>query len=87
MKINIIRNIAFAVAILFSAHISGQDLLAVQAPMDTQMAMIDSVVLNRLIEADMYEYPAEDLYPEWSNDYAHKYTNVVMPDSTLISNP
>ena len=84
MKINIIRNIAFAIATLFSAHTFGQDILAVQAPMDTQMAMIDSVVLNRLIEADLFEYPAEDLYPEWSNDYAHKYTNVVMPDSLLI---
>lgn len=63
---------------------SAQDLLAEQAPMDKQMARIDSVVLNRLIKAELYEYPAADLYPEWSNDYAHKYTNVVMPDSLLI---
>jgi len=62
----------------------GQDLLAEQAPLDKQMARIDSVVLTRLIQAEMYEYPADDLYPEWSNEYAHKYTNVVMPDSLLI---
>ena len=61
-----------------------QDLLAEQAPMDKLLARIDSVVLDRLIKADLYEYPADDLYPEWSNDYAHKYTNVVMPDSLLI---
>ena len=52
--------------------------------MDKQMAHIDSVVLNRLIKAELYEYPADDLYPEWSNEYAHKYTNVTMPDSLLI---
>lgn len=62
----------------------GQDLLAAQAPVDKQMARIDSVVLNRLIKAEQYEYPAQDLYPEWSNEYAHKYTNVVMPDSFVI---
>ena len=61
-----------------------QDLLAEQAPMDRQMARIDSVVLNRLIKAEAYEYPADDLYPEWSNEYAHKYTNVTMPDSLVI---
>ena len=61
-----------------------QDMLAVQAPLDKQMAKIDSVVLSRLLMAEGYEYPAEDLYPEWSNEYAHKYTNVTMPDSLTI---
>ena len=48
------------------------------------MARIDSVVLSRLIKTELYEYPADDLYPEWSNDYAHKYGNVTIPDSLLI---
>ena len=84
MKIRLIRNVVFAMAVMLAAQASGQDMLAAQAPLDRQMAMIDSVVLNRLIQAERYEYPAEDLYPEWSNEYAHKYTNVVMPDSLLI---
>ena len=84
MKIRIVRNIAFMVAVLLSAHSFGQDLLAEQAPMDRQMAMIDSVVLNRLIKAESFEYPADDLYPEWSNEYAHKYEGAVMPDSLII---
>jgi murein DD-endopeptidase MepM/ murein hydrolase activator NlpD len=63
---------------------SAQDLLTEQAPMDNQMPRIDSVALNHLLRADAYEYPADDLYPEWSNDYAHKYANVTMPDSLLI---
>ncbi len=79
-----LRYVALAAVAVASVHVCGQDLLAAQAPVDRQMARIDSVVLNRLIRAENYEYPAQDLYPEWSNEYAHKYTNVVMPDSLVI---
>jgi len=84
MKIRIIRYAVLAVAVALTIQVSGQDVLAVQAPMDRQMAKIDSVVLDRLLKIEDYEYPAQDLYPEWSNEYAHKYTNVVIPDSLLI---
>ena len=84
MKINMLRITAIAALMMVASQVMGQDLLAAQAPMDKQMARIDSVVLNRLIKAETYEYPADDLYPEWSNEYAHKYTNVVIPDSLLI---
>lgn len=84
MKINLLKNIALLAFMAVVSQAYGQDLLAAQAPLDKQMARIDSVVLNRLIKAETYEYPADDLYPEWSNEYAHKYTNVVIPDSFLI---
>lgn len=84
MKISVFRNAFLAMLLVLSAQSYGQDLLAEQPPLDTQMAKIDSVVLDRLIKAEVYEYPAQDLYPEWSNEYAHKYTNVVMPDSLVI---
>lgn len=84
MKISLLRYIILVVSVAMASQVLGQDMLASQAPMDKQMARIDSVVLNRLIQADAYEYPADDLYPEWSNEYAHKYTNVVIPDSLLI---
>lgn len=84
MKISLLRYIILVVSVAVASQALGQDMLASQAPMDKQMARIDSVVLNRLIQADAYEYPADDLYPEWSNEYAHKYTNVVIPDSLLI---
>lgn len=84
MKINLLKNIVLFVFVMVASQTLGQDLLAAQAPLDKQMARIDSVVLNRLIHAETYEYPADDLYPEWSNEYAHKYTNVVIPDSFLI---
>lgn len=84
MKSNIFNYVFLVLLAGVTASASAQDLLAEQAPMDKQMARIDSVVLHRLIKAEAYEYPADDLYPEWSNDYAHKYTNVVMPDSLVI---
>lgn len=84
MNFNMLRYVALAAVAVASVRVCGQDLLAAQAPVDRQMARIDSVVLNRLIRAENYEYPAQDLYPEWSNEYAHKYTNVVMPDSLVI---
>lgn len=84
MNIRIIRHAVLTVAVVLTVQASGQDVLAAQAPMDRQMAKIDSVVLDRLLKIEDYEYPAQDLYPEWSNEYAHKYTNVVIPDSLLI---
>lgn len=84
MKISIVRILVLLVALVASVRVSSQDILAAQAPMDKQMAMIDSVVLNRLVSAESYEFPADDIYPEWSNEYAHKYENIVMPDSLLI---
>ena len=84
MKDNLSRYMLLVLLVGASSLTFGQDLLAEQAPLDRQLAWIDSVVLNRLIKAEAYEYPADDLYPEWSNDYAHKYANVTLPDSLLI---
>ena len=61
----------------------GQDLLARQAPIDRQMKAVDSVALQRLIFTENYDSPAEDLYEDWSNKYAHQET--ALPDSFRIS--
>ena len=84
MKFYILRLFSLIVLVVISAQVLAQDLLTEQAPMDKPMVHIDSVVLCRFVKAEVYEFPADDLYPEWSNDYAHKYTNVVIPDSLLI---
>ena len=60
----------------------GQDLLARQAPIDKKMKAVDSVALSRLIQNEMLESPAADLYAEWENKYAHKAT--ALPDSFRI---
>ena len=61
----------------------GQDLLARQAPVDRKMKAVDSVALQRLIFTENFESPAEDLYEDWSNKYAHHET--ALPDSFRIS--
>lgn len=61
----------------------GQDLLARQAPIDRKMKTVDSVALQRLIFTENYESPAEDLYEDWNNKYAHQET--ALPDSFRIS--
>ena len=61
----------------------GQDLLARQAPIDRKMKTVDSVALQRLIFTENYDSPAEDLYEDWSNKYAHQET--ALPDSFRIS--
>ena len=83
----IIKYLKITVSFLFilvSLHVSGQDLLARQAPIDRKLKAVDSVALLRQIKAEMAEYPAYGLYPEWSNAYAHRYTNVTLPDSFRI---
>lgn len=84
MNSSFLRYVLFILLLGFSSLTFSQDLLTEQAPIDKQMARIDSVVLSRFVKAEVYEFPADDLYPEWSNDHAHKYTNVVIPDSLLI---
>jgi murein DD-endopeptidase MepM/ murein hydrolase activator NlpD len=61
----------------------GQDLLARQAPVDRKMKAVDSIVLNKLIEQEMLENPAGDLYDEWDNELTH-YSGSILPNETTI---
>lgn len=79
-----IRVIAWVVMALASLNVYGQDLLARQAPIDRKLKAVDSVALIRQLRKEMAAYPAFGIYPEWSNDYAHSYKNVVLPDSFKI---
>ena len=80
----IVTKIAFlALATMSSLPMMGQDLLARQAPIDRKMKAVDSVALQRIIYTENYDSPAEDLYEDWSNKYAHHETT--LPDSFRIS--
>ena len=63
--------------------VSGQDLLANQAPIDKRMRIVDSVALQRLISDEQFENPAFGLYPDWNNQYAHRY-DVELPEEYKI---
>ena len=83
MILNIKKLLIFTIASISTIQVSGQDLLARQAPVDRRMKAVDSVALRRLIYTENYDSPAEDLYEDWSNKYAHRET--ALPDSFRIS--
>ncbi len=84
MILKCIRVVAVAALALVSLNVSGQDLLARQAPIDRKLKTIDSIALLRQIKAEMGEYPAFSLYPDWNTDRVHVYTNYVIPDTFTI---
>ena len=79
-----IKKLAFvALASIAVIPAAGQDLLANQAPIDRKMKAIDSIALQRLLENEVWESPAADLYNDWNNKYAHQETT--RPDSFLVN--
>ena len=72
-----------AVLAFMALPVSGQDLLANQAPIDKRMRIVDSVALQRLISDEQFENPAFGLYPDWNNQYAHRY-DVELPEEYKI---
>ena len=72
-----------ALASLVVIPAAGQDLLANQAPIDRKMKAVDSIQLQKLIEAEEVENPAANLYQDWNNVYAHRAT--ALPDSLRIN--
>lgn len=85
MILKCIKVVATAALAMVSVSVSGQDLLARQAPIDRKLKMVDSVALIRQIKAEKEAYPAYSLYPTWSNDRVHAFGNtVVIPDTFRI---
>lgn len=74
--------IAAALMAAAAIPVSGQDLLARQAPVDKKMKAVDTVALRRIIEREQAQSPSAQLYTEWSNKYAHRAT--ALPDSFRI---
>ena len=85
MILKCVKVVAVAVFALVSLNVSGQDLLARQAPIDKKLKAIDSVALIRQIKKEMAAYPAFGLYPNWDNQRVHAFGNtVVIPDTFRI---
>lgn len=85
MILKCIRTVAMAALAIVSINVSGQDLLARQAPIDRKLKAVDSLALIRQIKAEQAVYLAYSLYPNWNNDRVHAYGgNVQVPDSFRI---
>lgn len=85
MILNCIKTVALAAFALISVNVSGQDLLARQAPVDRKLKAVDSLALIRQIKTEQSAYPAYSLYPNWNNERVHAYGNTAqVPDSFRI---
>mgnify|MGYP002626552726 CR=1 FL=1 len=79
----IVKSLAItAILTLSGQHASAQDLLASQAPIDKKMRTVDTLTYNQLLEREYSGLPAEDLYADWNNIYAHRATQ--LPDHYKI---
>ena len=75
----IVRTFALTSLLTLTAHsANAQDLLARQAPIDRRAKALDTMVINRLREAEEIEEPSSELYNDWNNNYAHRGGN--LPD-------
>lgn len=84
MKSNCIKTVLIAAASMISLSSFSQDLIARQAPIDKKLKSVDSLALHRQIKAEQAEFPAFDLYPNWSNTNVHNYANATVPESYTI---
>jgi murein DD-endopeptidase MepM/ murein hydrolase activator NlpD len=81
MKQKLYIGLFFALFALFSTSGRAQDLLASEAPIDVKLKAIDSLALQKQIEAEYAEFPAYDLYPEWVHNTVKGVKHVQIPDS------
>src|SRR5574344_701857 len=74
---------AIALMTLASVPVLGQDMLARQAPIDRKLKAVDSVALQRLINHEQAQSPANEVYTDWDNRSAHTVGSAI-PDSFKI---
>ena len=76
-----------ALSVLFSLVVIpsfGQDLLANQAPVDRKMKAVDTLMLQQLIQNEVWETsPAADLYDNWENGES-VYVPTALPDTFKV---
>ncbi len=50
-----------------------------------ELATLDSLNMDRLLDAEELEFPASDLYDSWSDEHVNPYRNVELPDSFSVN--
>lgn len=80
-----LRTVIVTTLLVFSAiSVTGQDLLARQAPVDRRAKKLDSIQVKSFAERENLRSPAAALYgDDWDNRYAHRPTE--LPDSFTIN--
>jgi murein DD-endopeptidase MepM/ murein hydrolase activator NlpD len=78
-----IKKIAVAALMMTAASpVVAQDLIARQAPVDRKAKALDTLALHNLQMKESYDMPANELYQDWDNKYAHRAS--ALPDSFKI---
>lgn len=74
---NLLRTLASTAFFAFLAQqVTAQDLLAKQAPIDKKLKVVDTLTFQQLIDREYSGLPAEELYADWDNKYAHRATTL-----------
>ncbi|MGL5937447.1 MAG: peptidoglycan DD-metalloendopeptidase family protein [Phocaeicola sp.] len=84
MILNSLKVVAVAAFAFVSLSLSAQDVLARQAPIDKKLKVLDSLALIRQIKAEKVEFPAYEIYPEWSNSRVHAYGATPVPETFRV---
>ena len=72
-------------ALLITGNLCAQDMIPAKVIPVMQMELVAIPVhLNPGMSVDL-DNPASFLYPEWSNEYVHKFDNFELPDTVIIS--
>ena len=74
--------LAMALAV-FALPMYGQDLMAMQAPIDVRLRAVDSVAIRRLRTEEQWSESFAELYPSWENEFL-TYEGVRMPEEYKI---
>ena len=79
------RIMMLAVALLARVFVMAQDVMPAHVrPVQYMDPVLIPAHLNPGLAVDL-DNPASYLYPEWSNEYVHRFENVMLPDSVIIS--
>ena len=74
----IVRTFALTSLLTLTAHsANAQDLLARQAPIDRRAKALDTMVINRLREAEEIEEPSSELYMHTVEVTSQMYTRLI----------
>ena len=75
----IVKTFALSAVLAFAGtSANAQDLIARQAPVDRRVTSIDTIVINRLQEAEEAESPSAMLYNDWNTTRTH--SSGTLPD-------
>lgn len=84
LKAGLHKTIVLA-ALLITGSVCAQDMIPAKVSPVMQMEMVAIPAhLNPGLSVDL-DNPAAFLYPEWSNEYVHKFDSFELPDTVIIS--